>query len=431
MNDKHFNSILLLSILATLLAVFCHPLLPQRHFLASAFLDSAYVYTTINPDGSASGDWVNQDHRRMRCIYVEGATNFGCSYNLLLGKGSVNGIDLSRYDRIELDLVVRGDAKKVRLYLRNYNPIYANEQDSNSSKFNQAILATSDLQQHLSLQLEEFSVADWWLDQYQIPRHLSRPEFTNVLSLGLDFYYPLPYGTYELQINKIDFVGDWVSKENWYLLILCGWMLGIFLFAANRLILLSRQASHDTRTINSLTRDRELLKRESEQFRQLSNKDALTSIYNRRGVEQIITSLFGSGVIPPPEKLVIILADIDYFKRINDNRGHDVGDRVLQQVSLAMQAEVRTSDFLGRWGGEEFIILVPYETLSMGVTIAERIRLRVGNQEFEPEQPLNVTMSFGVGAIKPGESFDDLFKRVDEALYKAKTQGRNCTITTE
>ncbi len=430
MNDKRFNSILLLSILATLVALFIHPWLPQRHFLVSNFLENnAYINASTNADGSLAGGWVDGDHHRMRCNYREGETNFSCSLNIFLAGNTVNGVNISRYDRLELDIVVRGNAQRFRVYMRNYNPIYSREADYNSTKFNQIIIPTKDLQPHLWLDLSEFSVADWWSDQYQIPRQQSHPEFSNVLSLGVDFYYPLPPGIHELQINKMDFVGDWIGKENWYLLILGIWMLGIFIFAVYRLILLSRQATHDIHTINSLNRDRELLKRESEQFRQLSNKDALTGIYNRRGVEQILSSLFGSGLIPPPEQLVLILGDIDFFKRINDNRGHDVGDKVLQQVSQAMQTEVRTSDFLGRWGGEEFIILVPYEALDMGVAIAERIRLRVASQVFEPHQPLNVTISFGVGEIKPGEGFDELFKRVDEALYKAKTQGRNCTIT--
>lgn len=432
MNDKNFNSTLLIAILLTLVAVFVHPYLPQRHLLATADTrQNAYIYSSTLRDGTASGSWLDDTHRSLQCRYTADtpANNFSCSFNLIFAHDNTQGEDLSRFDRVDLDIQVRGPATKLRLYMRNFSPAYTHEKDSNSTKFNTIILSVDELHQPLSLPLDELTVADWWLDQYQIPRQLARPEFSNILSLGLDFYYPLPFGSYQLTVNKIDFVGEWVSAEHWYLGILGCWMLGIFSYALSRLIQLSRQTSQDTRVINMLTRDREQLRRESEQFRQLSNMDVLTQIYNRRGMEQIIASLFGSGIVPPPEQFVLILGDIDYFKRINDNRGHDVGDKVLQQVSHCMQAEVRASDFLGRWGGEEFIILVPYESLELGVSIAERIRQRIAKQVFEPDQPLSVTMSFGIGSIKPGETFEDLFKRVDEALYQAKTDGRNCCIS--
>ena len=120
--------------------------------------------------------------------------------------------------------------------------------------------------------------------------------------------------------------------------------------------------------------------------------------------------------------------DIDYFKRINDSRGHDAGDRVLQLVSEIIQSRIRRSDYLGRWGGEEFIILLPDTRKEFALALAEKIRLVIHDTIFEIEHPLNVTASFGVGQQQNNEDFATAFKRVDTALYAAKNQGRNCCV---
>src|SRR5690606_17021248 len=120
----------------------------------------------------------------------------------------------------------------------------------------------------------------------------------------------------------------------------------------------------------------------------------------------------------------LILIDIDYFKRINDRRGHDAGDRVLQAVSALIQQRVRTTDYEGRWGGEEFVVILPDTRKEFALAVAEKIRLVIYDTIFESENPLNVTASFGVAQREANEDFATTFKRVDNALYAAKNQGR-------
>src|SRR6187551_858433 len=124
----------------------------------------------------------------------------------------------------------------------------------------------------------------------------------------------------------------------------------------------------------------------------------------------------------------LIIIDIDHFKRINDRRGHDAGDRVLRSVAAIIGKGMRASDFLGRWGGEEFIVILPGTRKEFAIALAEKIRLMIYAAVFEPSNPLSVTASFGVSDKLADEDFATTFKRADKALYEAKAQARNCCV---
>ncbi|MFY9526492.1 MAG: sensor domain-containing diguanylate cyclase [Limnochordia bacterium] len=123
------------------------------------------------------------------------------------------------------------------------------------------------------------------------------------------------------------------------------------------------------------------------------------------------------------EPLSIAMLDFDHFKKINDRLGHTVGDSVLKQLAEIIQANIRASDVLARWGGEEFILLMPKITLADAARVMDRLRLIVADEEFVGGS--TVTISVGVTELRPGDGFDDLLKRVDEAQYRAKASGRN------
>lgn len=119
----------------------------------------------------------------------------------------------------------------------------------------------------------------------------------------------------------------------------------------------------------------------------------------------------------------LILADIDHFKQINDTHGHGVGDETLSRFSALVAEHIRGSDILGRWGGEEFVILVPEADAEQAVTLAEKLRQAVEETAFDGVD--RVTCSFGVAEREAEEKFEDLCKRADDALYEAKNKGRN------
>ncbi len=124
--------------------------------------------------------------------------------------------------------------------------------------------------------------------------------------------------------------------------------------------------------------------------------------------------------------LTMIIFDLDYFKRINDNWGHDFGDKVLSSIAATAKKLVRRSDTIARWGGEEFAILAPETNLDGATGLAEKIRKAIANIVFS--EPVQVTASFGVGEWMKGESYESWFRRVDQALYRAKHKGRNCVV---
>lgn len=121
--------------------------------------------------------------------------------------------------------------------------------------------------------------------------------------------------------------------------------------------------------------------------------------------------------------LTLILLDIDHFKRVNDELGHRLGDQVLREFSQLLQECIRGSDGLGRWGGEEFLILCPETTLEQAVAFAERICARARTYRYASAQ--QQTLSGGVAELMPGDTLDALLQRAEAALAQAKAQGRD------
>jgi len=435
MSDKRFNSILLFAILATMMAVVAQQYFPQKRFLAWPNTQiTSYFYATNQSDGTPAAYWLDQSKGLWRCVYPQDdhSEYFACSFNVLFETGLDQGINLSEYSQLNFTVKYQGSAKKMRVYMRNFDAAYSKINDTNSTKFNALTLHTRDLNQELQIKLDEFVVSDWWLGQYDIPREQSRPDLRNTMTLGIDFVEGQQPGNHDMQIEKIEFVGEWVSAERWYLFILAAWMLGIFIYAITKLIQLRQQTKHDVKVINELSNNNEQLQLETDKFRRLSTVDPLTQAYNRFGIDQIVATLMifnkekDENQSSPDFALMII--DIDHFKRINDRRGHDTGDRVLQNISSIISKGIRTQDFLGRWGGEEFIVIMPSTRKEFAIALAEKIRLMIYDTTFEPDNPLFVTASFGISDKLDDEDFATTFKRADKALYEAKAQGRNCSV---
>ncbi|ACM92128.1 diguanylate cyclase/phosphodiesterase domain 1 [Nautilia profundicola AmH] len=151
-------------------------------------------------------------------------------------------------------------------------------------------------------------------------------------------------------------------------------------------------------------------------YKEKSEFDALTQIYNRGTIEKILNKKIketdGS----------LIFFDIDHFKNINDNYGHEKGDLVLASLARIIQKNIRSSDYFGRWGGEEFVIILPQAPYEIAYKIAEKLRKIIEQTDFDG---LNITISLGVSEFKKGDNPEVVLKKVDEALYEAKNSGRN------
>ena len=156
-----------------------------------------------------------------------------------------------------------------------------------------------------------------------------------------------------------------------------------------------------------------------------ANHDLLTGVLNRNAIMKVLLTCIVRG---QTRTVAVIMGDIDHFKNINDTYGHLVGDEVLKDVSRTLGISLRDADALGRFGGEEFIIVLPGCHLSAALGVAERIRRLVDASPVSTSAGIiNLTMSFGVSYIQNGreEDTEGLLKTVDKALYLAKNNGRN------
>lgn len=160
----------------------------------------------------------------------------------------------------------------------------------------------------------------------------------------------------------------------------------------------------------------------NQRLEHLVHTDALTQVWNRYHMEQTLEEEV-KRCKRHGRDLAVILLDIDHFKRVNDDYGHDVGDKVLKLISEAIHQWLRSSDVFGRWGGEEFLIIAPETDLESASQLAERLRRRLSNLQFDKVG--QVTASFGVAELLPSEDRNSLVKRADNALYQVKESGRN------
>ena len=174
---------------------------------------------------------------------------------------------------------------------------------------------------------------------------------------------------------------------------------------------------------------RPALREEIETLRQLALQDNLTQIANRRYSEMTLRARHDE-FTRYGWPYGVLLIDIDHFKRFNDTYGHDVGDRVLQTVAKTLASNVRSFDLVGRWGGEEFVVILEKIDPQSLRDRAELLRRLVEHTKARHEgEELSATMSCGGGVVRAGEHPEDLVKRADALLYRSKEAGRNrCTF---
>ncbi|HEX3597814.1 MAG TPA: diguanylate cyclase [Polyangiaceae bacterium] len=154
--------------------------------------------------------------------------------------------------------------------------------------------------------------------------------------------------------------------------------------------------------------------------------DALTGILNRRSLEAAIHTH-----LTARERFAVLFCDIDHFKSINDRFGHDVGDTVLKAVSEMLKQGIRPGDAVGRYGGEEFVLVISGAGPESARLVAERHRKTIEGIDFSGVGPKQVTLSIGVAVYEPetsDEGLEELLRRADLALYRAKNTGRNCVL---
>jgi diguanylate cyclase (GGDEF)-like protein len=170
----------------------------------------------------------------------------------------------------------------------------------------------------------------------------------------------------------------------------------------------------------------------------LSRHDPLTGLLNRRAMDELLAQeeqrarrMADQGAGQGGAQVTVLMIDIDHFKRLNDSQGHATGDRALQHLATLMGSQLRDIDHLARWGGEEFLALLPATTGADAVALAERLCERVRNLPLQVDgMPLPLTASIGVAEwLGPHDSLTQLLGRADRALYEAKQTGRDRVVS--
>lgn len=166
----------------------------------------------------------------------------------------------------------------------------------------------------------------------------------------------------------------------------------------------------------------------SDRFEEQARRDPLTGLPNRRGMREHLEYEKARN-IRSKQNMTLLLCDLDHFKRINDTLGHEAGDRVLKQISDTFNRSLRKQDIVARWGGEEFLFMLPETNAHEGFILAEKIRNKVLNSDFHHNnQKISCTISMGVSEVAQEQTIDDAINQADHFLYQAKEQGRNLTL---
>ena len=203
----------------------------------------------------------------------------------------------------------------------------------------------------------------------------------------------------------------------------------VFRLIASRAISRKILQEKNTQLNQAMDKLRETQKQLAEKNRELatlSEIDPLTQLYNRRMIDQIMAQALRQASTSSP--LALILLDIDHFKSFNDRFGHPTGDIVIRKVADILTQSARANDSIGRWGGEEFLIVCQDTDGEQAMTLAERLRCTIA--EKATDQLTGLTCSFGVTCFHEDDEEASLLKRADDALYQAKAEGRNRVIVT-
>ncbi|MBN2343342.1 MAG: GGDEF domain-containing protein [Deltaproteobacteria bacterium] len=335
------------------------------------------------------------------------------------------GLDLTKYEDVIIQVGAEDSmSRRVRLQIRNFHPDYASLDDSMSMKYNEVHLPTSDIRHPVTLPWKYFHVASWWIGQRRIPLEHTHMDVSNVYWIQILTPETPPLGKGVVTLKQIRFEGKWIPEAAFFKLLLVMWMVVLLLFVVGKLVVLQQALKQKVMREEELLKLNNILAIQAEELKEQATKDELTGLLNRFGLRNrlytIIENVKQNGL-----GLTAIMADIDHFKQINDTLGHDEGDRILKYVSDFFSRNMRSTDVLCRWGGEEFLFFCEGTQIEDGWRLAEKLRKALA------ESDECITCSFGVAALSGG-SLRNLITRADNALYEAKENGRNCVaVSTE
>lgn len=422
-NHLYFEIILGLLVILTIFAIAGEEQILEEHLVIDQNSGLALnTYDDRESDGTSSIHLEDEKNMRWHCILRDSYSYPYCGFEVLFDKERTNGIDLGHYNKIRLWLDYNGPSQTVRISLRNFDPLYSKKEILQSTKYNQIEFNVALLNGVAEFSLKDFFVANWWVLENKIPPQLSHPQFDNITIFEVQTGSGKPLGKHQFRLHRVEFIGQALSTADWYLAIMVVWLGIILCFLAYRIIKLKDEVVIQRKRESELIEINEVLDTRSKALELQTKTDPLTGAFNRLGIEEAI-SLGLQDWFQYRKPLSLVMIDIDHFKQVNDQHGHDIGDLVLSNLSNIVQQHTRTQDLFARWGGEEFVLVCRDTDLESARAIADKLRELIANQTLHKN--ITITASFGVATLKTNENLEQLFKAADTALYEAKTSGRN------
>jgi diguanylate cyclase (GGDEF)-like protein len=376
-------------------------------------------------DRTAGGASVARLERRpngelvLHCRLVKKADWPYCKLNISFSD-TLAGVDMSGSEQLNIDLRYKGPGiGKPALILLNAEDGFTQKERWETYKVNQVEGLEVPADGKLVVPFKWLNVPQWWKELARPPMKHSYGRIDNVVALELTIGGWAAYGDHEFVLQSVRMHSKYVSQGKLLMLLVTLWILAAMGWLTAAALTLGRQLRDSDAALALLGEVNKALELEARELADQAHIDPLTSVLNRQGLR---AALMGSPTLLA-NPMSVVFIDIDHFKSINDNHGHDVGDQVLRAFAGLIASKIRKVDRLVRWGGEEFLIVCPLTDGQQAAFLADNL-LQALRQHAWPVD-LRVTASFGVAQHQAGAEIGTVIKQADQALYCAKNGGRN------
>lgn len=387
------------------------PLLLQYNHALHVYADA------IGSNGTSQAMWISREEQEYQCSIDYGIEYPFCGLVIKFKRGTqpsvfddsytyelASHIDLSIYSKILIDMDYQGPSQNLNLFFRN-GPIPSNQAEYEKVPYFNAFFNTQKV--HHEIDLKNFRPVSWWVDRFTPAAELLNKPFNQVFEFGIDLPAQPEAGIHTFKLKSLNLLKPIFSKV-WVSYALLGVFICATIAACGQLLAGGMMSSY---------------RAENQTLRSKISKDPLTQCLNRYGLESVVSEIFpfNSGA-----KAYVMVLDLDHFKNINDTFGHAMGDKVLTTAAQTFSQQLRSEDVLGRWGGEEFVVIARMDGGEHVDVLIERLMQGIRQLKFgEGVYAFGISMSVGVTAARAGEDFGSVFERADKAMYDAKNAGRN------
>jgi diguanylate cyclase (GGDEF)-like protein len=381
---------------------------------------NAYMFTDDDrsPGGATVATFSIKDGTvHMQCHAV---AKYAYPYCALAFKLPESSIDLSEYSQVTIKAAYKGPGpSQFRLRFYNYEDGLTKEGQWNTYKINEATTPDLITGQDLLVPIKWMSVAQWWRYQAMPPLEHSYTRIDRVVRIDVVTPLELKVGTHQLTIRYIRLHGKWVSENNLLVILVCIWVIFTLVWVSAAALIARQEIDEGKAKLNLLNEINHGLELEALELAGQAYTDPLTNALNRQGFRD--TLIRSTTLMAPP--MSVIFADIDHFKKINDEYGHATGDEVLKLFAHRIKSVVRSTDYLVRWGGEEFLIVCQGTDAPRATALAEKLRVSLKRQTWP--HGIAMSASFGVAECRADEAIGTIIERADAQLYRAKSGGRD------